>query len=93
MRKGTEPGTADSERKPKRPMITLEKVLSICARPSKDQNVSAYSTSTIPNELHARSPMTYIGSSDESARTNIIGACTTHDATAAEVCPGDRTSR
>ena len=27
--------------------------------------------------------MTYIGSSDESASTNIIGACTTHDATAA----------
>ena len=70
-------------RNPKRPMITLEKVLSICARPSKDQNVRAYNTSTIPNELHARSPTTYIGSSDESARTNIIGACTTNDANAA----------
>jgi hypothetical protein len=39
----------------------------------------------MPKDDHGKSPMTYIGSSDDNARTNIMGAWTIQLATAAAV--------
>jgi len=63
-------------------MITEGKVDIACARPSKAQKVTAYNTSAIGKLPQYRSPSANIGMSELSARTNIIGACTTHDAMA-----------
>ena len=62
--------------------MTLEKHDSICAKPSKDQKVRAYSVSTMGKLPQYKSPRTYMGSMELRARMNIMGICTTQDAMA-----------